>query len=151
MLKQLDFTKLPITEIVNEIIYTAAEAGASDIHFDPTETTIRVRFRIDGVLIDYTIIPENIRKNLLSKEIKYHKDKITELEDNISLDNRDEYSVMMKLRDDLLSRYEEIQSFDKSLAKLEGNTFDLNDGIIHNHQRVQTTADGEVLKILEKI
>ena len=58
---------------------------------------------------------------------------------------------MMKLRDDFLSRYEEIQSFDKSLAKLEGNTFDLNDGIIHNHQRVQTTADGEVLKILEKI
>ncbi len=67
MLKQLDFTKLPITEIVNEIIYTAAEAGASDIHFDPTETTIRVRFRIDGVLIDYTIIPENIRKNLIAR------------------------------------------------------------------------------------
>ena len=67
MLKQLDFTKLPITEIVNEIIYTAAEAGASDIHFDPTETTIRVRFRIDGVLIDYTVIPENIRKNLIAR------------------------------------------------------------------------------------
>ena len=64
MLKQIDFTKLPITEIVNEIIYIAAQAGASDIHFDPTETTIRVRFRIDGVLIDYTIIPESIRKNL---------------------------------------------------------------------------------------
>ena len=99
---------------------------------------------------NYTTV-ENIRKNLLSKEIKHYKDKITELEDNISLDNKDEYSVMMKLRDDLLSRYEEIQSFDKSLAKLEGNTFDLNDGIIHNHQRIQTTADGEVLKILEKI
>lgn len=67
MLKQIDFTKLPITDIVNEIIYTAAEAGASDIHFDPTETTIRVRFRIDGVLIDYTIIPENIRKNLIAR------------------------------------------------------------------------------------
>ena len=99
---------------------------------------------------NYTTV-ENIRKNLLSKEIKCYKDKITELEDNISLDNKDEYSVMMKLRDDLLSRYEEIQSFDKSLVKLEGNTFDLNDGIIHNHQRIQTTADGEVLKILEKI
>lgn len=67
MLKQIDFTKLPITEIVNEIIYTAAEAGASDIHFDPTETTVKVRFRIDGVLIDYTIIPENIRKNLIAR------------------------------------------------------------------------------------
>lgn len=67
MLKQIDFTKLPITEIVNEIIYIAAQAGASDIHFDPTETTIRVRFRIDGVLIDYTIIPEAIRKNLIAR------------------------------------------------------------------------------------
>lgn len=67
MLKQIDFTKLPITEIVNEIIYIAAQAGASDIHFDPTETTIRVRFRIDGVLIDYTIIPETIRKNLIAR------------------------------------------------------------------------------------
>ena len=67
MLKQIDFTKLPITDIVNEIIYTAAEAGASDIHFDPTETTVKVRFRIDGILIDYTIIPENIRKNLIAR------------------------------------------------------------------------------------
>lgn len=67
MLKQIDFTKLPITEIVNEIIYTAAQAGASDIHFDPTETSIKVRFRIDGVLIDYTMIPESIKKNLIAR------------------------------------------------------------------------------------
>lgn len=67
MLKQIDFTKLPITEIVNEIIFTAAQAGASDIHFDPAEKGIKVRFRIDGVLIDYTIIPENIRKNLIAR------------------------------------------------------------------------------------
>lgn len=67
MLKQIDFTKLPITEIVNEIIYTAAQAGASDIHFDPTETAIKVRFRIDGVLIDYTMIPEAIKKNLIAR------------------------------------------------------------------------------------
>lgn len=67
MLKQIDFTKLPITEIVNEIIYTAAQAGASDIHFDPTETSIKVRFRIDGVLIDYTMIPDSIKKNLIAR------------------------------------------------------------------------------------
>ena len=67
MFKQIDFNKLPITEIVNEIIYTAAQAGASDIHFDPSETVIKVRFRIDGILIDYTVIPENIRKNLVAR------------------------------------------------------------------------------------
>ncbi len=67
MLKQIDFTKLPITEVVDEIIYNAAQAGASDIHFDPQEKKVKVRFRIDGVLIDYMIIPENIRKNLLAR------------------------------------------------------------------------------------
>ena len=67
MLKQIDFAKLPITEIVDEIIYTAAQAGASDIHFDPKEVNMKVRFRIDGVLIDYTVIPESIRKNLLAR------------------------------------------------------------------------------------
>ena len=67
MLKQIDFTKLPITEIVNEIIYIAAEAGASDIHFDPKEKNLQVRFRIDGVLIDYIVVPESIRKNLIAR------------------------------------------------------------------------------------
>lgn len=67
MLKKIDFTKLPITEIVDEIIYTAAEAGASDIHFDPTDTDIKIRFRIDGVLIDYTNVPQSIRKNLIAR------------------------------------------------------------------------------------
>ena len=67
MLKQIDFTKLPITDIVNEIIYIGAQAGASDIHFDPSGKTIKVRFRIDGVLIDYTTIPEAIRKNLVAR------------------------------------------------------------------------------------
>lgn len=99
---------------------------------------------------NYTTV-DNIRKNLLTKQIKYYKDKITNLEENISVENKDEYSVMMKLRDDLLSRYEESQEFDKKLEKLSGNTFDLNDGIIKNHQSVQTTPEGELLKVLEKI
>lgn len=67
MLKQIDFTKLPITEIVSEIIYTGAQAGASDIHFDPSGKAIKVRFRIDGVLIDYTTVPEAIKKNLIAR------------------------------------------------------------------------------------
>ena len=67
MLKQIDFTKLPITDVVTEILYSAAESGASDIHFDPYEDHIKVRFRIDGILIDYAIIPENIRKNLVAR------------------------------------------------------------------------------------
>ena len=60
-------TKTPIVNVVDDIIANAAKAGASDIHFDPSEKNIKVRFRIDGILIDYTIIPENIRKNLIAR------------------------------------------------------------------------------------
>lgn len=67
MLKKIDFLRLPITEVVDEIIYTAAEAGSSDIHFDPTETSVKVRFRIDGILLDYAVIPEAIRRNLIAR------------------------------------------------------------------------------------
>ena len=67
MFKDIDFSKLPITDIVDEIIYNAAKSGSSDIHFDPNETTVKVRYRIDGVLIDYITVPENIRKNLIAR------------------------------------------------------------------------------------
>ena len=67
MLKQFDFTKMPITDVVNEIIYNAAESGASDIHFDPIETNMKVRFRIDGILVDYLVVPDSVKKNLVAR------------------------------------------------------------------------------------
>ncbi|MBI4869669.1 MAG: Flp pilus assembly complex ATPase component TadA [Candidatus Wallbacteria bacterium] len=42
----------PIVNLINKIIGLAVQKGASDIHFDPAETELRVRFRIDGVLSD---------------------------------------------------------------------------------------------------
>ena len=35
MLKNFDFEKTPVVEIVNEILVDASKRGASDIHFDP--------------------------------------------------------------------------------------------------------------------
>ena len=57
MIKKYDFEKLPIVEIVNDILIEAAKRNASDIHFDPHENTLLVRIRIDGELVDYTEIP----------------------------------------------------------------------------------------------
>lgn len=39
-------------QIVNQILYSAVTEGASDIHFENLENTVKVRFRIDGVLED---------------------------------------------------------------------------------------------------
>ena len=41
----------PIVRLVNSIVFNAVKAGASDIHFEPEETSVRVRNRIDGDLI----------------------------------------------------------------------------------------------------
>lgn len=41
----------PIVRLVNAVIFEAVKQGASDIHFEPEETSIRVRNRLDGDLI----------------------------------------------------------------------------------------------------
>ncbi len=40
----------PVIKLVNYVIFTAVHEGASDIHIEPDENTLRVRFRVDGSL-----------------------------------------------------------------------------------------------------
>ena len=67
MLKNFDFEKMPVVEIVNEIMVDATKRGASDIHFDPLEEQMKIRIRIDGDLIDYATVPNTIKKNLITR------------------------------------------------------------------------------------
>ena len=67
MLKEFDYENLPVVDIVNEIIQDAVSKKASDIHFDPTEDILHVRIRIDGQLVNYTKVPENVKKNLITR------------------------------------------------------------------------------------
>lgn len=67
MLREFDFEKLPIVEIVNEIIMDASNKKASDIHFDPLFEHMKVRIRIDGELIDYANVPNSLKKNLITR------------------------------------------------------------------------------------
>ena len=62
-----DFTKTPITQIVDYIIIAASKHNSSDIHFDPREDGMMVRFRIDGDLQDYTFVPKAYEKNLATR------------------------------------------------------------------------------------
>ena len=48
-----DYAKTPITQIADFIIIAASKKNASDIHFDPREDGMMVRFRIDGDCQDY--------------------------------------------------------------------------------------------------
>ena len=62
-----DFERTPITQIADYIIITASKNNTSDIHFDPREDGMMVRFRIDGDLQDYTYIPKTFERNLTTR------------------------------------------------------------------------------------
>jgi type IV pilus assembly protein PilB len=57
----------PIVRFVNLLITQAIQDGASDIHLEPTETDLRVRFRIDGVLHEVMRAPRHIRSGVISR------------------------------------------------------------------------------------
>jgi len=57
----------PIVDLVNTIVGSAAQVGASDIHFEPFETSVRVRFRLDGVLQTRMTYPLRLRNAVISR------------------------------------------------------------------------------------
>ena len=57
----------PIVRILNSILSDAITRGASDVHLEPREKQMRVRLRIDGVMIDVTEVPKDLEAALLSR------------------------------------------------------------------------------------
>ena len=66
-MKVFEFDKIPIVEIVNEILLDGVKKGASDIHFDPSKEFITIRMRVDGVLHDYATVPMEFKRNMISR------------------------------------------------------------------------------------
>ncbi len=58
------------TELVDVVMTGAVKIGASDIHIEPTETQIRLRYRMDGVLQDIAYLDKVAFKPLMSR-LKY--------------------------------------------------------------------------------
>ena len=65
--KVIDFQTTPIVDVVNYILLAAAKKNASDIHFDPADNYMKVRFRIDGKLDTFTIVPNTAKQNLVAR------------------------------------------------------------------------------------
>ncbi len=57
----------PAMNLANQIFNQAVRAGASDIHIEPQEKNLRVRFRIDGVLHEVSHQPRRIQPALISR------------------------------------------------------------------------------------
>ncbi len=57
----------PVTKMVATILRYAADGGASDIHIEPTDTSVRVRFRIDGVLNTSLVLPLKVHRAIVAR------------------------------------------------------------------------------------
>lgn len=57
----------PIVRLVNSIFMQSIHMGASDIHIEPQENGIKVRFRVDGMLREIMELPKKIRNAMISR------------------------------------------------------------------------------------
>ncbi|MGE5405881.1 MAG: GspE/PulE family protein [Candidatus Saccharibacteria bacterium] len=62
-----DRSTKPAVQLANLIFNQAVRAGASDIHIEPQDKGLRVRFRIDGVLHDVMHPPKSLHPSLVSR------------------------------------------------------------------------------------
>jgi type IV pilus assembly protein PilB len=57
----------PVVQVVNKIITQALRDRASDVHIEPQDSRLRIRFRIDGALHDVLALPETMGPALVSR------------------------------------------------------------------------------------
>ena len=60
-------TDTPLVQALNLIIDEAVKARASDVHIEPEEDRVRIRYRIDGTLQDTMSLPLNVHRALISR------------------------------------------------------------------------------------
>lgn len=57
----------PVIRLVNSIISQAISEGASDIHVEPMEDNVRVRYRVDGILQEKQRLPKRIQAGIIAR------------------------------------------------------------------------------------
>jgi type IV pilus assembly protein PilB len=62
-----DVADAPIIQLVNKIVAQAIRDRASDIHVEPTEGRIRIRYRVDGALREVLSLPSSVGPELVSR------------------------------------------------------------------------------------
>ncbi|MGE5293816.1 MAG: GspE/PulE family protein [Solirubrobacterales bacterium] len=56
-----------VVEIVDELLTRAVACGASDVHFEPTGTDLKVKYRLDGVLNPVESLPAVVADNIVAR------------------------------------------------------------------------------------
>jgi type IV pilus assembly protein PilB len=63
----IESSELPMVKLANVIIQQAVRDGASDVHIEPAEKDIKVRYRIDGVLHQVRTLPKSMQEAIVSR------------------------------------------------------------------------------------
>ena len=65
----------PVTQFINLVLLEAVKGGASDVHVEPFETRLRIRYRIDGILYEKASPPKTMELALVSRlKVMAHMD-----------------------------------------------------------------------------
>ena len=57
----------PVIKLVNQLMQNAIQQKASDIHIDPDETKISIRYRVDGLLKTERVLPKHMQSMLIAR------------------------------------------------------------------------------------
>src|SRR5438128_12135781 len=140
----------PIVKMVNLLITQAIGDRASDIHIEPSERDVRIRYRVDGVLHEVMRSPKNIQAGLISR-LKVMAD-LNIAERRVPQDGRVGLTVAGKTIDLRLATlptvYGEkvvIRILDKSSVLLKLEDLGFHESAFQTYQRAFTKPYGAIL------
>lgn len=118
----------PAVRLTNSILNQAITSGASDIHIEPFEKEVKVRYRIDGVLVASMAIPKSLYSSVCTR-IKIMAG-MNIAENRIPQDGRNEMEVGGRSYDFRVSSLPTVFGEKIVIRILDGKNFDLNRSMI---------------------
>jgi len=141
---------VPVVKVINLIIMQAIKDKASDIHIEPAEDLVRVRFRIDGILHETSVIPKNLQ-SIVASRIKILA-KMDIAESRKPQDGRIEFRVEKKVLDLRVSSFPTIHGenivmriLDKTSVVLGLEDLGFSKGDLAKYERLIRSAYGIIL------
>ncbi|PIE53146.1 type IV-A pilus assembly ATPase PilB [Candidatus Fermentibacteria bacterium] len=146
----LDLSDSPVVKLVNSVIADAVKRGASDIHFEPFEKFIRIRYRIDGVLHEIMRPSRKYRSAMVSR-LKILGD-MNIAEHNLPQDGRTKVRVKDRFVDMRLSTLPtlfgekvEVRLLDRSKVQLDLDVLGFEEETLYHFRRAIKRPFGIVL------
>ena len=143
-------SEAPVIRLVNSIIQRAVESRASDVHVEPFEGRLKVRYRIDGVLVDVESPPANSTAAVISR-IKIMS-KLNIAERRLPQDGRIKMRVQGKELDlrvstvpTLFGESVVIRLLDKESVSFDFGALGFDDASIHTLESVLKMPHGIIL------